>query len=608
MNAKLKFRILTGVAFIGALCFATACNDDWNEHYGDTGVNTGQTLYQIISDNEKNSDLSDFCEVLNACGCADSLLAASRVYTLWAPVNGSFDKQQLLDDIRAGKRDEVLNRFVLGHITDYLHPANGTLTDGNSILLLNKKVVQFSGKKNNYRFGDVALSTEEYNIRARNGILHKLSGGSYRYMPNIWEYLAQDERISKISEFLYSYHKKDTLWELSIEGPIVNGVTTYLDTVYAYSNTWFNEGRTGRNYAGFGDISSEDSSYIMIVPTNDVWDEMVAKTRAYFTYEKYDTATAEDIQKQDSLQECYSQRMLCNYLVFNKNEQDESSNYLLSTFLTYDSELKYVRRRLEKSRFMDGVVGEPVQLSNGEMYITEKYPYNMYEILHDTIIVEAESSTYTYNTIYSPAPTSYNVKDGAQNENIKGKISNEYYLAIRPTNSSSKPSITFTIPNTLAASYYISIVFVPKNITDQYMDPAELKPANLKISLLKEYMLNNKKQTTKLYSTTKGVQIDPTIIDTLTLYNEEENPDGAVDKRGVPLKFKFDFCEYGKAIDNTTIKLCIDSDPQLDPNDWFGGYLHEQGFNIDCIILEPVESDSSSSDSDSSDTTTGDNE
>ena len=588
-----------GVALIGILCFATACNDDWNEHYGDSGVNTGETLKEII---EKDSDLSDFCEVLNACNCLDSLLGQTRVYTLWAPKNGTFDKQSLLDDVKDGKRDDVFKRFVCGHITDYLHPANGTLASNNSILLLNQKVVVFEGSDKKYKFGDVALDGNNYNIRARNGILHKLNGG-YRYMPNIWEYLAQDERISAVSEFLYSYYKKDTLWNLSIEGPIVNGEATYLDTVYAYSNTWFNENASNRKNGGFGDISCEDSSYIMVAPTNDVWNEMVALARTYYNYEKYDTATTEDLQSLDSLQECYSQRMLCNYLVFNKKAQEESSNYLLSTFKFYDNKGDVSLRRLDKANLLSNLVEEPVALSNGEMYIVNEYPYSVYDILHDTIIVEAESATYEYNTSYSNAPAVYRVKDGEQNENIVGELSNDSYLSIRPKNSGSKPSMTFTIPNTLSASYYVSAVFVPKNITDQYMDEDELISCRLNISLIKEYRLNNKKQTTILYQTKGGLLTNPTALDTLTLYNEDDNVGGDFETRGAPKKFKFDFCEFGKDIEHSTIKLQITAFP----DDWDPD-LYERGFSLDCIILQPVENDPIEDGGFDSDNTEGDNE
>ena len=596
MNAKFKFRILTGVMLVATLCFATACNDDWNEHYSDSGVNTGETLKEII---EKEEDLSDFCEVLNACNCLDSLLDKTRVYTLFAPVNGSFDKDALLDDVKAGNRDDVFKRFVCGHLTNYLHPANGVLADDNRIMLLNSKVVSFVGRDKKYKFGDVMLDGENYNIRACNGILHKLNGG-YRYMPNLWEYIAQDERISQLSNFLYSYYKKDTLWNLSIEGPVVNGEATYLDTVYGYSNPWF-DNTPGRENGGFGNIDCEDSLYIMVAPTNDIWDEMVAKTRTYYNYEKFDTATADEWLKLDSLQECYSQRMLCNYLVFNKNEQKEASDELLSTFSYFDKG-EYARRRFSKSAVMSNLV-ESVSLSNGEMYVVDNYPFTTYEIFHDTIIVEAETAKYEYNKSYSNAPTVNYVKDGEMNEDIVGEVSNEGYLAVRPKTSSSKPSATFSIPNTLSGSYYISAVFVPKNIKDQNMDEDEIISCRMNISLIKEHMLNNKKQTTVLYQTTGGVFTNPNVIDTLTLYNEEDNIGGDYETRGAPKKFKFDFCEFGKDLEHTTIKLQITAFP----DDW-DPELYERGFNLDCIILQPVENDIVEDGGSDSDGTVGDDE
>ena len=88
------------VAFLSAMFVGTSCTEEWDDHYSDNGANTknGTILEYIKTD----ASLSDFCEVVVALGCADSLLNQSRAYTLWAPVNGSFNKQELMDNIANG--------------------------------------------------------------------------------------------------------------------------------------------------------------------------------------------------------------------------------------------------------------------------------------------------------------------------------------------------------------------------------------------------------------------------------------------------------------------------------------------------------------------------
>ena len=97
MKRTFKHKILTGIAMTAALFLSSACNDEWDNHYKDKGVNSNQTLLEVI---KSDAELSEFYSIVQACGVSDSLLNASRVYTVWAPVNGAVNADSLLREMR----------------------------------------------------------------------------------------------------------------------------------------------------------------------------------------------------------------------------------------------------------------------------------------------------------------------------------------------------------------------------------------------------------------------------------------------------------------------------------------------------------------------------
>lgn len=601
MNNNFKLRILTGVALFGAMFFAASCNDDWDDHYDDKGMlNPNETLLDVIK--AQDSNLHDFYEVVDACGCVDSLFNQTRVYTLWAPKDGTFNKDSLLAEIEAGRRDYVLERFVKAHMTNYLHPANGVLSDDNDILLLNDKVVCFSGDATGYTFNDIPLSSTdgEYNIRVRNGLLHKLNS-AVSYKLNIWEYLdtlhVQDERISHMAKYLYSHNVREFVPELAIVGPTINGEVTYLDSASAFvnSNFWFSEYTYDKKTNGFGAIDVEDSTFTMFAITNDVWDRMVEKTTKYYNF-RYDNDITETEQEYyDSLQYHYARKMLCNHLVFNNNEQKDEKivhpDSMMSNFRYYGSGYKVVRRKFAKNELMDGVI-DSKELSNGTIYIKDNYNFKDADIWHDTIKVEAENTDgFDYTTISTLVSNRY-VSKLTKNEDIVGDISGSYYLQVSPREASAVPEVEFTIPNTLSATYRVRLVFVPANITSKYMDIETLKPTRLSVAI---YEGNN---PTPIYQTEQkyGLTTDPTRIDSVYLYDVAKDKENAHDtalRKDYPAEITFSHCEYGYTTDETTVKLQLKFDQDLfyeiisgspDPT-------LDRSFRLDCIILEPVVDD-----------------
>ena len=330
MNTKFKHRILSGALFAAALFMGTSCDDSEGLKVTPEVPNADKTMYEVLL---ADTELSDFVDVLNSCGehCADSLFNKSRVYTLWAPVNGTFDKDSLIAEVEKGNRDIVFQSFVKAHIANHMRAANGTLDEDNRILLLNDKMAVFKGdNKNGYTFADQPVAVS--NIRVWNGILHKLKSPSeYKY--NIMEYLKIAQDVDSVSAFIYSYNTTEFSPAQSIMGPIVGGEQTYLDSVFVTNNKLLT------HWNGVGFLESEDSTYIVYVPSNDAWKEFLEESDTYFNYNlESSNPLSVSVSDRDSLRHYYARFNALKFMTVSVNAaraMDKILFFIISSFLCF---------------------------------------------------------------------------------------------------------------------------------------------------------------------------------------------------------------------------------------------------------------------------------
>ena len=554
MNTIFKHKILAGLMLFGALTLATSCQDTEGLEVTSETPFADKTLLEVIN---ADPELSDFVEVLNSCGaeCADSLFNSSRVYTLWAPTNGSFKKDSIMDRIAAGYRDHVFKTFVMSHIANHLNAATGTLDSDNKILLLNGKVVVFEGDRvGGYKFD--GCTVVERNIRVWNGLIHKLeSPSNYKY--SIWEYLKLDSRIDSVANFLYSYDVTEFNAGLSILGPIKDGVQTYLDSVSTTSNKLLSA------HTGIGNLDKEDSLYTVYIPTNEVWKELMLAAKKHYNYNYSAKKPASmDSTYRDSLSNFYSRMNIIKYMTFSNNEQ----KYVKSP----DSVMPvnrsgYPRKLFAKSQFLQNII-DTKQLSNGVVKIVNKSPYNMFELWHDTIALQGENDGMRLPD--SQGGQEYTVSVNQNNINKKDsllkdvKLSGGRYFACESSNSS--VIVTYKVPKVLSANYKVAMVVVPKHITNSSIDPAELLPTCFTIDI--------SQNSQRLYQV-KEIENDPTRVDTLYL----------TDTKGQPLTVSFPYCEYFEGTnsrDDFSVEFKITS--KRNPK------KYDSSVRIDEIIFVPV--------------------
>ena len=558
MNTIFKHKILAGAMLFGALFLASSCDESEGLKVTPEVPYADKTMFEVIS---SDTELTDFMAVLNACGahCADSLFNKSRVYTLWAPVNGTFNKDSLIAEVEAGERDNVFERFVQAHVSNHLRAANGKLDEDNKILLLNDKVTVFTGDHvNGYTFDGKEIS--EANIRVLNGVLHKIAApAEYKY--NIWEYLRSDARVDSVANFLYSFDVTEFSESQSIIGPIKDGQQTYLDSVFVTNNKFL------RAWEGVGTLNNEDSVYTVYVPTNEVWDEMLKVSDKHFNYNlKITNPTSLTAEKRDSMRHTYARLNLIKYMTYSNYEQRYVENPD-SIMPAWQGGFKHGRPEFLKADVEKNVIFEK-ELSNGTFKIVDKSPYSMFELWHDTIKLEAEDENMrTYlaggvGYIQSASKTQIN-KDSAF---LDAKISGNRYFEAYSDKAAS--TVRYKIPDLLSASYNVALVVVPKNITNTDVAPEELKPHEMQIKITQATGSN-----TVTLANHKDVHNDPTRIDTVFLTEK----DGSRSVVTVP------YCEYYKTNKEADYGVLIEVKSDGSTK------TYDRSIRLDAILFIPVE-------------------
>lgn len=578
MNKLFKHKILAGAMLFGFMLAGSSCEDEVGIKVTPETPFADKTLYEVIMD---DPELTEFVEVINACGveCADSLFKQSRVYTVWAPVNGTFNKDSIIaetvaDENGNSNRDIVFRSFVEAHIANHLVPANGTLDEDNTVLLLNNKNAVFAGNyKAGYTFAGVELKAK--NIRVRNGILHKLSSPSeYKY--SIWEYMKIAEGVDSVANYLYSYNVTKFDEGQSIPGPIVDGEQTFIDSVFVTSNNWLDV------WGGVGNINSEDSTYIVYVPTNEMWENMVKKAEAHYNYDLSFTNLSQATKiERDSLRRYYARLHNLKYMTYSVNEQKhvQSSDSAMPAYRGGKRAL-FAKADLEKN-----VIFEK-ELSNGTFKVVDAMPYNQIDLWHDTIFLEGEhQSMWNYGT-NQPAEvevlTAYKSQINKDSMLLGAEVSGGAYFSY--LKESGTATAKFKIPKVLSAKYHVAIVFVPKNITNEFVKKEDMYPCRLDI-VMKQELGGEDADPIELYtakynstaSKDKALYSDPFKMDTLFFTTDGEK--AIIEPR---------FCEFyeGEAKDyHITLEINTKTATNSEKRQ---GKNFDTSIRIDKIMLIPV--------------------
>lgn len=524
------FRAIVIFSFFALL---TSCSDTWDDHYQGLSNAENKSLLQMI---EENENLSDFLKVLQNTHLYNNnhrteityadLLNDDQSLTVWAPTNGTFDVEDLLKQCRTTKGDSIVGQHFSGnHIAHTLIRSNNASWQQdpmNHINLFNNK----------YLYVKDIPSLASIDIPANNGLLN-ISSSIVPYTYNVYEGLTSLSEASHIGSFLKTYERFKLDEEASIQRGIEDGKKVYSDSVLITENNLFRM---------FGKINSEDSTYLALLPSSDTWDDVLDEAKPYFFYGTGEVA--------DSISNYWKNLLLMQDLFFNLNEQVSIADSIKSTnYSKFTPEYNVFYRPLDKGGILDpDNIEKELECSNGSIMYLKSWPFTKEQLYFRPVKVEGEREaniiqnnecTFNYRTVYD------------------SKISNDGYLDIVPRNNANWTA-TFEVANTLAGTYDICLVLLPKTVSNPYS--RDFKP--------------NKFTAVLNYVDKDGNKSSVNFDEELT--NNGETIDTV--KIG---RFALPTCNYGQQ--NVTVSLQIKCSIQSRQTKDYSREMY-----LDCIYLKPV--------------------
>jgi hypothetical protein len=454
MNTKIKKALSLGVLAFAGLFALYSCADKWEDHYETVQGETYQgTLFDYLE--SQSEQLSDFAEILKAVGY-DYNLSSDQMFTVWAPVNGSFDKEALLTMIENGDKERVIERFVQNHVALYSISLSPNAQD---VTLQNSKVIKLSTAAE-AKFGDCEIVKS--NVACKNGVFNIIAAENI-YVPTIYEIMEDDfkeyllanpdlnpKEVVSMMSFLDAYNA-DSLDESKsvFLGLDMSGNRVYIDSVMIRNNTIL------KMLDAL--VYEEDSTYWTIVPTVEAYQQRYEEAKKFLVYNPSVNAVSPIMA--DSLQNRYANLFAMRDLFYNINANEYYTDSLKSTDYSLRSWKEHVYRGDPFGS--EGILAnaEVVECSNGNIYKVNEYPFSIYDQFFKEIPVSLNNYLVdntpgnTKNCTMDPVPTGR-----AIHMDETGKVWNLDYLHLIPSTNLVQPQVTFKITGTLSGTYDLKLV------------------------------------------------------------------------------------------------------------------------------------------------------
>ena len=524
-----------------ALLAVPSCTDTWSEHYlTEDAYTANESLWEVL---EGREDLSNFREIIEKAKFyrdehhpAFTIEGEDTVYytfkdvlngntpvTVWAPANEAMTQEEW-DKFAAMAETDGYNlqqQFLGNHIA--LYRKTMTKSGQETFRLINSKFATVNYDDSKLQKSHVV----EKNIGARNGLLHVLDSHN-EFLFNLYEYIKFSGEVNTFSEYLV---KRDTLYfepSKSIEGlPDENGNPTYVDSVYVLNNMMFDMNSENPTSIDANDawmnnlnmfhaqLNTEDSAFVMIVPTDIAWETVTNKLKPYYKYvstyprmdktkigsTKASTSSIFGARKSyengkgyetvDSLQDVNINMDIITPLVFNVNLQPNNGTvwtlekfmkggyreceYLLTTvgdtIRDVYEEINGIKTLVwsKNSLFEDASVKEQKEMSNGYAIVSDKWNYPRSYWMRD---IDVDASVFkTYDKSAATNTTEFDINNTISKDWIDeyGRCSEQKYLQVSGRSASTNPEIVFALEGSkqgyadaMSGKYDVQIVLVPR--------------------------------------------------------------------------------------------------------------------------------------------------
>lgn len=458
-----------------AVAGLSSCTDDHFDINPD--VAGRETIWQNI---KTRADLSEYADVLSRVHYSKlegspttqtyaDLLDHAPSFTVWAPKNGTFDYAKwkaLLDEGTVEGAYKVENELIRNNMTRFNHVLNGAATE--TLDMYNGKMAEFDCGEATLK--GIHISTP--NIETSNGVLHILDG-AVPYVPNVYEYIKATEGLDSLRSFLTKYEEREFDEKKSTQGPTIDGNITWVDSVVNINNRYF-------PYLG-AMLTAEDSSFVMVMPTNAAWEKTYKAYKSYFKFQpeyvqsivtvgadgsentekRTTTFTAEEV---DSLSTFYTRHVITGFLAFNANQQHGAKVEDYGKPGACDSLVNTKGMAILApycAQLFDGK--QPVALSNGYAFVVDNYNVRPEDTFLEPVVYEAEnnclSSSYCtpkYQKLSQKAQNRYEQPDGSVV--LEDTLIEPTVLITSPERATANTSVTFRLRNTYSCKYDIYAV------------------------------------------------------------------------------------------------------------------------------------------------------
>lgn len=492
----------------GMLATATSCKDDWSlidapsaEHQS-----AGNTLWENI---QLDKNLTQFAALIKKAGLEEQLSSA-HYYTVWAPEDNTFDYEALSQL----EPEVIANNFVKNHVAEYAHNLSGNVNE--KISVLNEKKYVMSSETNTFDEATIVKA----NIPSRNGIMHMLSADvPFRY--SAYEMFDQLEGASKFVNYFKQYETEELDTKKSTLGPVVDGMQTYLDSVMIVKNDVLFDRYRAK-------INNEDSTYTVLVPTDEAWDNMYDIAKKYYVGSSTDknviNYTYNDNGTLKTKAETYNFSVISDSLATSTwatqlfyNNNNEYNDFLVNPENTANDTILSTRG----TRFYDATkqilarqIGEPVKCSNGYVRYIDSIAFHPWQTYSPNISVFPSGNSLLRNTVSSATMKQISIEELPETMEWPDTTSNTYrYMLFEKASDGAAPEVDVYLRGVQARKYHIYAVIVPAALED----PAgPHKPNTLKFTLSYADAKGNV-QTKELLKQTTTKFCDPEKIDTLDL-------------------------------------------------------------------------------------------
>lgn len=493
-----------------------------------------KSLWDLL---ESRSELSKFREIVGKAPYyrdeflrAYTLNGADTVYytfkdvlkgnthmTIWTPVNDALtDEEWAKYSAMAETNGYLLQMQLLGNHMSLQSKAMSA-SGQEKVSLINGKNALFDYSEGMFQKAKVV----ESNISAYNGVMHIISAAN-KYKYSLYEYIKYVSDASILRDYILQRDvvgfKEGTQEECLLDenGYPIYHISAAQDNVM-FNHLFFNPTDLNADDAWMNDlkmfnapINSDDSTFVMIIPTDAAWQNAVEKLQSKYNYvstyprmdmvnmaatkaratsiygARHSYTTGKGYETVDSLQSVNISMDIVRPLVFNLNMQPqvagqawslkefmdkagyEQCEYLVTTAgdtirdIYEDGALLWSKSSLfENCEIQD--------VSNGYALIANEWNFPHQYWMRDIVVDAGVNNMYEKSTATRLTDRDMNNTLAASWIDEYGRVSEQRYLSVAGQATSTSPEVTFALKGSkqgdahvMSGKYDVQIVLVPR--------------------------------------------------------------------------------------------------------------------------------------------------